>query len=55
MARRTIVRRLAAFVCRLLLYSMLFTDTPCYIGIMYEIPAFFTSTLGRKKEEPQWQ
>ena len=34
---------------------MLFTNTPCYIGIMYEIPAFLRSTLGRKKEEPQWQ
>src|SRR5208337_1678667 len=40
---------------RPLLYSMLFTNTPCYIGIMYEIPAFLRSRLGRKKEEPQWQ
>jgi len=42
------------FFCRLLL-CILFTNSPCYIGIMYEIPAFFTSTLGRKKEELQWQ
>ena len=34
---------------------ILFTNTSCYIGITYEIPAFFKNTLGRKKEELQWQ
>src|SRR5208337_1394281 len=52
-SRNWVVRWLATFFCRLLL--ILFTNTPCYIGIMYEIPAFFPSTLGCKKEEPQWQ